>query len=634
MTDAAEAENLTKRLAGILNAARAYCADEGTKDNARLFFGGKPGSVFYQGTITTVDQLQQLPGLQEPEGQPEEPQQNLLDQQPQQPRQPREAGKGWTLQDKLSAQLDDDRQNFDLLGFVLHEYGGRMVKRGRAVYVNPCPVCGHNDCFQVAGAIWGCHSSAHRAKPGQEHAGGTIIDLLQDKGMTLAGAMDHFKFGIMGYDRDEWRRAWRESQRGTPADDFQWGDVMTGWNGDPAPRQPEDQQAAADQPQQPEGEADQPEDQEAKRAAALAEHLQRNAAGYMDAFGKAVTESANTPPIPTGFPGLDKNLGGGMFEGFYVIGAISSLGKTSWALQIIDQIAEQGRDVLVFSLEMARYELMAKSISRLTFQHTQRNGISKEHARTTRGITNGANYARYTQQDFDVLDAAETRYRTQIAPHIWILEGIGDIGVNQVRAAVKEHTDIMGKRPGAILIDYLQILAPYSDPMHPNRTYTDKQCVDKNVLELKRISRDFKIPVIAISSFNRDNYSAPVNTAAFKESGSVEYSADVLIGLQYHGMERQEKINRNGETVTEGDNDPQRLARIGKLFRDNDALAKEGKPITVDVKILKNRNGGRGMSDTMQFYPMFNTFEENTGGFTAVDDDVSSVFSKKRRDRI
>lgn len=366
---------------------------------------------------------------------------------------------------------------------------------------------------------------------------------------------------------------------------------------------------------------------EAERAA----YQQESAAGYMDGFGKAIKESFNTPPIPTGFTGLDKNLGGGLFEGFYVVGAVSSLGKTSWALQICDQIAERGNnDILVFSLEMARYELMAKSISRLTFQHTQKNGIDKAHARTTRGITNGANYARYGARDFDVLDAAEQYYRNRISPRIWIFEGIGDIGVNQIRAAVQRHFDLTGRRP-VILCDYLQILAPYIDPAHPNRALTDKQCVDKNVLELKRISRDCKIPVIAISSFNRDNYSAPVNTAAFKESGAVEYSADVLIGLQYTGMERQEYVNKAGNTVTESDNDPRRLARIGKLLREVDKKAKAGKGVSVDVKILKNRNGARGMSDTMTFYPMFNTFRENTDGFIEVDEDVSSVFNKKGR---
>lgn len=368
---------------------------------------------------------------------------------------------------------------------------------------------------------------------------------------------------------------------------------------------------------------------QAEGDAARAAYQQESAAGCMDGFGRAIQESFNTPPIPTGFPGLDKNLGGGLFEGLYIVGAVSSLGKTSWALQIVDQVAERGNDVLIFSLEMARYELMAKSISRLTFQHTQKNRLGREYARTTRGITNGANYARYGARDFDVLDAAEQYYRTQIAPRIWIFEGIGNIGVDEIRAAVKRHIDLTGRRP-VVLCDYLQILSPYIDPAHPNRALTDKQSVDKNVLELKRISRDYKTPVIAISSFNRDNYSAPVNTAAFKESGSVEYSSDVLIGLQYHGMERQEKANGKAEN----DNDPERLARIARLMRENDARAKEGKAVTVDVKILKNRNGARGMSDTMQFYPMFNTFEENTGGFATVgSDDIGDVFSANRKRR-
>lgn len=361
----------------------------------------------------------------------------------------------------------------------------------------------------------------------------------------------------------------------------------------------------------------------AERAAAIDAYFQESAAGAMDGFGKSIQESFSTPPTPTGFTGLDRKLGGGLFEGLYTLGAISSLGKTSFALQIVDQIAESGRDCLIFSLEMARYELMAKSISRQTFIYTQRSGISKDKAKTTRGITNGANYHYYDDQDFSVIDAAEQAYREKISPRIWIFEGIGNIGVDEIRAAIKRHVDLTGRKP-IVLIDYLQILAPYIDPLHPNHALTDKQTVDKNVLELKRISRDYKIPVICISSFNRDNYSAPVNTAAFKESGAVEYSADVLIGLQYTGMERQEKANGK----IEGDNDPERLGRIAKLFRENDEKAARGDGVQIDVKVLKNRNGGRGMSDTMTFYPKFNAFIENTGGFIPVDEDTSSIFGK------
>jgi len=50
-----------------------------------------------------------------------------------------------------------------------------------------------------------------------------------------------------------------------------------------------------------------------------------------------------------------------LFEGLIILGAISSLGKTSLVLQIVDQIAKQGHDVLFISLEMAQSELISKA---------------------------------------------------------------------------------------------------------------------------------------------------------------------------------------------------------------------------------------------------------------------------------
>ena len=103
------------------------------------------------------------------------------------------------------------------------------------------------------------------------------------------------------------------------------------------------------------------------------------------------------------------------------------------------------------------------------------------------------------------------------------------------------------------------------------------------MLELKRISRDYKTPVIAVSSFNRDNYSSAVTMEAFKESGAIEYSSDVLIGLQ--------------------------LAGAGK--KDFDATAEKQKnPRTVELVILKNRNGKTGSKINFVYYPLFNYFKE------------------------
>jgi len=91
------------------------------------------------------------------------------------------------------------------------------------------------------------------------------------------------------------------------------------------------------------------------------------------------TDATEPELISTGFNTLDVALDGGLFEGLYVIGAISSLGKTTLAIQIADYLASQGRDVLYISLEMSRYEIMAKSISRHTLLYCKENGLDQKN---------------------------------------------------------------------------------------------------------------------------------------------------------------------------------------------------------------------------------------------------------------
>ena len=335
---------------------------------------------------------------------------------------------------------------------------------------------------------------------------------------------------------------------------------------------------------------------EAIAEAAKADYLKTSAAHEQQNFLGGITASADTPALSTGFKNLDSVLDGGLYEGLYIIGAISSLGKTTLALQIIDQLAQQGQDCLVFSLEMARSELIAKSISRLTYLAADR----KTDAKTTRGITAGARWKNYNDTEKALINKAMQQYK-DYAQHIYIHEGVGDIGIQQVADTVKQHIAITGNKP-VVLIDYLQILAPY------DMRASDKQNTDKATLELKRLSRDCKIPVIGISSFNRDNYTAPVNNASFKESGAIEYSADVLIGLQYEGMDYQE-----------GEADNARQKRIRELIRTNEGKARQGEAQTIQAKILKSRNGSKGQAE-FSFYAMFNCFKEYMPDFEPVKD--------------
>lgn len=338
----------------------------------------------------------------------------------------------------------------------------------------------------------------------------------------------------------------------------------------------------------------------------IAENQQREsymseaAAGFVDAFVDGVKESAATPPIPTGFYALDAMMDGGLYEGLYTVGAVSSLGKTSFVLQMCDQIAAAGHDVLFFSLEMGQYELMAKSISRLTRLITEERGLSSGVAKSTRGILSGHKHEKYSSTEKEVISQAVTRYRKDISGHIWFVPGIGNIGTAEIRSRVERHISLTGRRP-VVVVDYLQILAP------ADIRASDKQNTDRNVLELKRLSRDHKIPVIGISSLNRDNYTEPINTAAFKESGAIEYGSDCLIGLQYVGMEYRE-----------GEKEQQRHQRIRELINSNDAAAKRGESVEIEVRLLKNRNGTKGISDPLMFFPVFNLFREHPAGMIPV----------------
>lgn len=294
----------------------------------------------------------------------------------------------------------------------------------------------------------------------------------------------------------------------------------------------------------------------------------------------------------TGFTGVDSVLDGGLYAGLYVVGAISSLGKTTFCMQVADNIARNGNDVLIFSLEMARDELIAKSVSRETFMIDRESGTQRKLAKTTRGILTGSRWSGYSKEETEAITKAIENYWV-LAPHIYITEGVGDVTVEKIREKIERHISLTGKKP-VVFIDYLQIIAP------ADIRATDKQNTDKAVLELKRITRDFGLPIVGISSFNRENYTAPVNLSSFKESGSIEYSSDVLIGLQYDGMDYEEKESEKNRT-----------ARVRDLLQDMVKKGKSGEAQSIQVKILKNRNGSKGDA-YVKFYPMFNYFEDHS----------------------
>lgn len=332
---------------------------------------------------------------------------------------------------------------------------------------------------------------------------------------------------------------------------------------------------------------------EEKRQKEAEAYYQTAAVHGLSDFIADIEKRHNKDCVSTGFENLDDILDGGFYPGLYIIGAISSLGKTTFALQVADNAAKKGQDVLVFSLEMGKQELIAKSISRLSFQKCKSWGSDLDFATTTRNLMNGKSLNSKERVDFlNECIKGYSDYAGRIFYHI----GIGDIGVEKIKSVIARHIRITGRKP-LVIIDYLQIIAPF------DMRATDKQNTDKAVVELKRASRDYDVPIFAISSFNRENYTSPVNIASFKESGAIEYTSDVLMALQFKGMDYLKKEDGKYE------DEKSRTARIIQLRNEQEKNAEiPGKAQELQLKILKNRNGRKGGVD-LEFHPMFNCFE-------------------------
>lgn len=65
-----------------------------------------------------------------------------------------------------------------------------------------------------------------------------------------------------------------------------------------------------------------------------------------------------------------------LYPGLYVLGAVSSLGKTMFVGQLADQLSEAGDRVLHFALEQSEFELVSKGISRQTARKEMETAVS------------------------------------------------------------------------------------------------------------------------------------------------------------------------------------------------------------------------------------------------------------------
>lgn len=277
----------------------------------------------------------------------------------------------------------------------------------------------------------------------------------------------------------------------------------------------------------------------------------------------------------SGFSNLDQYLT--LYPGLMFIGGAASVGKTTFAVNLCDNLARRNEHIVYFSLEQDPLELVTKLIARRVFEDDPETTI------TNLDIKNGIeSYA-----------VREARARTaQELKNFHIYGGNFSITVNDIINHVNTYIEDYKALP-IVVVDYLQLIAPTRDMI--SRRYQTKEIIDENIKALKKWQKDNELLVILISSFNRSSYSQPVSYEAFKESGAIEYTADYLLGVQLSVLENPDFYSRLGA---------QKGIRQTTAKERSDMIdqAQAENPKQVEVKFLKNRNGKQSFEGFFYYY--------------------------------
>lgn len=278
--------------------------------------------------------------------------------------------------------------------------------------------------------------------------------------------------------------------------------------------------------------------------------------GYLDDV-VANWHETNAPTfIPTGLSGVDALLRGGMRPGeLVIVGARPGMGKTAWALQVANNVARQGKRVLVVSAEMTATALIRRASAEFA-------GIAAPLI-DRRGPTGHPK-----------LDAQRDEYLRLMREEMIHLPIYID---DTPRPSVAYMLD-KAKRLGNIDLVIFDYLGLANDGLGANASANDR--MTKVSTDLMMMAKDLNIPVIALSQLNRSvEQQKPYipSLSNLRDSGAIEQNAHIVMLLyrkQYYVS--QGMLEDDGE---EGD--------------------------FLDIYISKNREGANGMVRTRFDGPTF-----------------------------
>ena len=216
--------------------------------------------------------------------------------------------------------------------------------------------------------------------------------------------------------------------------------------------------------------------------------------------------------VPTGYRDLDYILGGGLIaSGMHVLAARPGMGKTTFALNIADRVAQRIGPVLFVSLEMDDEQITAKRLAR-------ESGIP------------GSKLLMSALTDEENMKMAQAMEKTSGTP----------LHVNaKPSATVAEIAALARQVRGLklIVIDYLGKVARSKDTAKASLY----ESMTQNSADVKTLARTFKVPVLVLCQINRESEKRSdkrPNLADLRDTGAIEQDADTVTFLyrpEYYG---------------------------------------------------------------------------------------------------
>ncbi len=223
--------------------------------------------------------------------------------------------------------------------------------------------------------------------------------------------------------------------------------------------------------------------------------------------------------IPTGFSELDNLLAGLQRSDLVIIAARPSMGKTTFALDLIRHIGmKQKLPIGLFSLEVSKEQIADKLLCADA-------GVSLWKMRTGKL----SDKEELGESDFAKLGHSFGRL-SEASIHI---DDSGMVNVMEIRTKARRLAAEHGL--GLIVIDYLQLIDSHGN--QENRV----QEVAKITRSLKALARELNVPIVALSQLSRavESRSPSIPTLAdLRESGAIEQDADVVMFIYRKARDR------------------------------------------------------------------------------------------------